>query len=76
MEIKNERKSNLPLWMENCAIVYATEPLGFEASAGMLQAAIEEMTGIRPPVWSEEEANSAPFEILIGRTNRPLSREC
>ena len=37
---------------------------------------IEKRMGIRPPVLAEDEASSAPFEILIGCTDRPFSRTC
>ena len=76
MENKHDKNGLPPHWMEHCAIVYAKEPLGYEPSARMLQAAIEGMTEIRPPVRAEGEGLLAPFEILIGRTDRPLSRVC
>lgn len=76
MENKPKKKGLDSAWMEHCAIVYAMEPPGYEASARMLQAAIEQMTGIRPPVLSEGEGSSDSFEILIGCTDRPLSQFC
>ena len=69
MENKYDKKELPANWMEHCAIVYAKEPLGYEPSARTLQAVIERITGIRPPVWAEGEGLSAPFEILIGRTD-------
>lgn len=76
MESKNSVKGQAPAWIGNCTIVYATDVLGYEPSARMLQKELERMTGFRPPVWAEGEGESAPFEILIGRTDRPLSHAC
>ena len=76
MESESGTKRLAPTWIESCAIVYAAEPPGYELSARVLQALIEKRMGIRPPVLAEDEASSAPFEILIGCTDRPFSRTC
>ena len=76
MENKSGEKVQYPVWIGDCAIVYATEPPGYEPSSRMLQAAMEEMTGIKPPVCAVGEDFEASFEILIGCTDRPLSKIC
>lgn len=76
MESKSGEGMQYPVWIEDCAIVYATDLPGYEPSARMLQAAIEGMTGIKPPVCAAGEGVEAPFEILIGCTDRPLSQIC
>lgn len=81
MENKSGKRVQYPVWIGDCAIVYAADPLGYEPSARMLQEAIEGMVGVRPPVLAAGDGladpfQKAPFEILIGRTDRPLSRAC
>lgn len=81
MESQSGEKVQYPIWIGDCAIVYAADPLGYEPSARMLQEAIEGMVGVRPPVLAAGDGladpfQKAPFEILIGRTDRPLSRAC
>lgn len=76
MEIKCGERVQYPVWIKDCAIVYATEPSGYEPSARMLQEAIEGVTGIKPPVCATGEGFEDSFEILIGCTDRPLSQIC
>lgn len=76
MESKSGERVQYPVWIEDCAIVYATDLPGYEPSARMLQAAMEEMTGIKTPICAVGEGVEAPFEILIGCTDRPLSQIC
>lgn len=76
MEEKREEMKLTQVLLERCAIVYAAEPPGYESSAAILQAELERITGIRPPVLKAGEGEGAPFEILIGHTDRPFSARC
>ncbi len=56
------------------SIVYATEMPGFQTAAENLQAAISETTGIELPIQKDTGSSASPFEILVGKTNRSISK--
>ena len=59
------------------SIVYPAQPLGLQALALSLHDAIQTATGNDLPVYLDTAASSeSVFEILVGNTNRTLSKKC
>ncbi|MBQ8817613.1 MAG: hypothetical protein IJZ83_03485 [Clostridia bacterium] len=58
------------------SIVYDADALNMKAIANNLQQIIERNTGFSPDVYKDTEAKERTFEILIGETDRSLSKRC
>lgn len=56
-------------------IVYSETPAGLRATALLLQKEIKAKTGIKIPVYADTQRIPGAYEILIGQTNRELSRD-
>ena len=57
-------------------IVYSTDLIGYEHHASLLCDIININMGFTLPIYSDERRSPVEKEILIGRTNRPLSEKC
>lgn len=58
------------------SIIYPASHPGTDASAQLLMQTVKESCGYELPVLSDKDAVASPFEILIGKTDRPLSERC
>lgn len=56
-------------------IIYSQTPAGMRSAAKLLQDEIKEKTGVKLPIYSETERVCGLYEIIIGHTNRELSRD-
>ena len=62
--------------IDRYSIVYSTKVAGFDIIAESYRKAILELTGVSLPIYKDTATSEAPFEILLGYTNRELSEKC
>ena len=59
------------------AIIYPdSEEMSMEDIAVELQSVIKSRTGFSPDIYKDTEMSERKFEILVGETNRALSKRC
>ena len=57
------------------SIIYSEAPVGLYSAAKLLQAEINEKTGVMLPIYADYQKNAGHYEIIVGNTNRKLSEE-
>ena len=62
--------------IEKYSIIYSTKIEGFDTIAKLYQDSLKTLSGVTVPIYKDTEKPAAPYEILIGYTNRPLSEKC
>ena len=70
--------NNIGFELENIGsytIVYASDLPGYEHAANILKESIQKYKNCTLPVYRDVDCARMPREILIGRTNRPLSEK-
>lgn len=74
-----DTKETLSFSLKNISaysIVYSTRVEGFDTLAKTYRDAICDLTGCYMPVYKDTEKSETPYEILLGYTNRQLSKKC
>lgn len=61
--------------INNYSIVYSSKVEGFGAIAEMYRKSLQELTGVSLPIYKDVEKKPAPYEILLGYTDRPISEK-